>query len=149
MCVSAYIYVYMCMSIWYIYIYAEVIYTDIFLFAPHIQDSSDMYHTVCSQYLFTIVINKLQMCPSQFNLSRMFQFLRRVLPCSCDPLPSLGELSSSSLNRMSVCLLCLFWLCIPPVVYGRHILCLRCLRVAFFSEKKRGVFIFFSNSSNR
>ncbi len=23
---------------------------------PHIQDSSDMYHTVCTQYLFTIVI---------------------------------------------------------------------------------------------
>jgi hypothetical protein len=32
---------------------------------------------------------------------------------------------------------------VPPEVYGRHILCLRCLRVALFSEKKRGFFIFF------
>ncbi len=30
------------------------------------------------------------------------------------------HLSSSRLNRLSVCLSCLFWLCIPPVVYGRH-----------------------------
>ena len=117
--------------------YAEVIYTDIFLFAPHMQDSRDMYHAVCTQYLFTIVINKLQMCPSQFNLSRMFQFLRRVLPCSCDPLPSLGEL------RLSVCLSCLFCLCIPPVVHGRPLLCLLCLQVALFSKKKKGFFTFF------
>ncbi len=47
-------------------------YTDIFLFVPHMEDSSDMYHDVCTQYLFTIVINKLQMCSSQFNLTRMF-----------------------------------------------------------------------------
>ncbi len=72
MCVCAYIYVCICMHIWYICIYAEVIYTDIFLFAPHMQDSSDMYHAVCTQYLFTIVTNKLQMCSPQFNLTRMF-----------------------------------------------------------------------------
>ncbi len=54
------------------YIYVEVIYTDIFLFAPHMQDSSDMYHVVFTQNLFTIVINKLQMSSSQFNLTRMF-----------------------------------------------------------------------------
>jgi hypothetical protein len=36
------------------------------------QDSSDMYHDVYTQYLFTIAINKFQMCSSQFNLTRMF-----------------------------------------------------------------------------
>ena len=55
----------------------------------------------------------------QFD-TNVSQLLRRVLPWSYDPLESLGELSSSSLNRLSVCLLCLFCLCIPPVVYGSH-----------------------------
>ena len=36
-----------------------------------------------------------------------------------------------------------FWLCIPPVVYNRHILCLRCLRVALFFLKKKVFFHFF------
>jgi hypothetical protein len=78
----------------------------------------------------------------QFD-TNVSQLLGHVIPWSYDPLPSHGELSSSSLNRLSVCLSCLFWLCIPLVVYGRHILCLRCLRVAFFSEKKRGFSNFF------
>ena len=78
----------------------------------------------------------------QFD-TNVFQLLRRVLPWCCDPLPYLGELSWSRLNGLSVCLSCLFWLCIPPAVYGRHILCLRCLQVALFSEKKGGFFIFF------
>jgi hypothetical protein len=56
----------------------------------------------------------------QFD-TNVSQLLRRVLPWSYDPLPSLGDLSSSSLNRLSVCLSCLFCLCIPPVVYGRPI----------------------------
>ena len=43
-----------------------------FVVVPHIQDCSDMYHAVCTQYLFTIVINKLQMYSSPFNLTRMF-----------------------------------------------------------------------------
>ena len=77
----------------------------------------------------------------QFD-TNVSQLLRRVLPWCCDPLPYLGELSWSRLNGLSVCLSCLFWLCIPPAVYGRHILSLRCLRVALFSEKKRGFFIF-------
>jgi hypothetical protein len=67
-----------------------------------------------------------------------------VLPWSYDPLPSLGELSWSSLNRLSVCLSCLFWLCNPPVVYRWHILCLRCLRVPlffhFFKKKWKNFF---------
>jgi hypothetical protein len=44
------------------------------------------------------------------------------------------ELTSSSLNRLPLCLSCLFWLCIPRVVYGRHVLCLRCLRMVLISE---------------
>ena len=43
-----------------------------FVFVPHMQDCSDMYHAVCTQYLFTIVKHKLQMYSSQFNLTRMF-----------------------------------------------------------------------------
>jgi hypothetical protein len=85
----------------------------------------------------------------QFD-TNVSQLLRPVLPWSYDPLPSLGELSSSSLNRLSVCLSCLFWLCIPPVVTGRSTLCLRYLRVALFSERKKGVFfLFFKNMTWR
>jgi hypothetical protein len=59
-----YIYMYICVCIYdtYIHIYGEVIYTDIFLFTPHMWDSSDMYHDVSTQYFFTIVINMFQMC---------------------------------------------------------------------------------------
>ncbi len=78
----------------------------------------------------------------QFD-TNVSQLLRRVMTWSCDPLPSLGELSSSRLTRLSVCLSCLFWLCIPPVVYGRTILCLLCLRVDLFSEVKKRGFHFF------
>ncbi len=46
------------------------------------------------------------------------QLVRHVLPWSYEPLTSLGELSLSCLNRLSVCLSCLFWLWIPPVVYS-------------------------------
>ncbi len=73
------------------------------------------------------------------------QLVRDVRPWSCPSLPSLCELSSSSMNRLSVCLSCLFWLCIPPVVCGRHVLCLRCLRLALFAEKK----VFFSFFSKK
>ena len=82
----------------------------------------------------------------QFD-TNVSELLRHVLSWSCDPLPSLGELSSSRLNRLSVCLSCLFWLCIPPAVYGRHILCLRGLRVALFSEKRGLFFLFFSKKN--
>ncbi len=104
------------------------------------------WHVPCCMH--AILVYRCNKQGSNVLLSIQFdtnvsQLLGRVLPWSYDPLPSLGELSSSSLNRLSVCPVCLFWLCIPPVVYGRHILCLRCLRVAFFPEKKRGFFIFF------
>jgi hypothetical protein len=72
----------------------------------------------------------------QFD-TNVSQLLRRVLPWCCDPLPHLGEFSWSSLNGLSVCLSCLFWLCIPPAVYGRDILCLRCLRVRLELRKWR------------
>ncbi len=68
---------------------------------------------------------------------------RRVLPWSYDPLPSLGELSSSSLNRLSVCLSCLFCLFIPPEVCCSPILYLLWLRVVLFQRKKKGFFSFF------
>ena len=84
----------------------------------------------------------------QFD-TNVSQLLRRVQPWCCDPLPSLGELSSSRLNRLSVCLSCLFWLCIPPAVYGRHIQCLRCLRLVLFSEKKFFLLFFSKKMDSR
>ena len=75
----------------------------------------------------------------QFD-TNVSQLLRHVLPLSYDPLPSLGELSWSSLNRLSVCLSSLFCLCIPPVVYGSPVLCLLCLRVTLFSKDNKGFF---------
>ena len=105
------------------------------------------WHVAC--WMHGILVYRFNKQASHVLLSIQFdtnvsQLLRHVLSWSCDPLPSLGELSSSRLNRLSVCLSCLFWLCIPPAVYGRHILCLRGLRVALFSEKKRFFFLFFS-----
>ena len=104
------------------------------------------WHVAC--WMHAILVYRFNKQASHVLLSIQFdtnvsQLLRHVLSWSCDPLPSLGELSSSRLTRLSVCLSCLFWLCIPPAVYGRHILCLRCLRVALFSEKKGDFFIFF------
>ena len=57
------------------------------------------------QYLFTVVKNKLLSIQCDTNVS---QLVRRVIPGSYESLTSLGELSSSSLNRLSVCLSCLF-----------------------------------------
>jgi hypothetical protein len=58
--------------------------------------------------LFTVVKNSSHVLLSiQFD-TIVSQLLCHVLPWSCDPLPSLGELSSSSLNGLSVCLSCLF-----------------------------------------
>ncbi len=102
------------------------------------------WHVAC--WMHGILVYRFNEQASHVLLSIQFdtnvsQLLRHVLSWSCDPLPSLGELSSSRLNRLSVCLSCLFWLCIPPAVYGRHILCLRGLLVALFSEKRT---VFFS-----
>ncbi len=111
-----------------------------FVFVPHMQNCSDMYHVVCTQYLFTVVINKVQMCSSQFNLTRMF--LNSLVACFLG-LMILFHLLVNCLRvvwidclRQPVCLLCLFSLWIPPVMYDRHILCLRCLQVAPFFSKK-------------
>ena len=79
---------------------------------------------------------------NQFD-TNVSQLIRRVIPWSYDPLASIGELSSSSLNRLSVYLSCLFCLCIPPVVYGRYILYLHHLRMVLFSEKKSFCSFFF------
>ncbi len=101
------------------------------------------WHVACCIHVILVYCCNKQ--GSHVHLSIQFdtnvsQLLRRVRPSCCDPLPYLGELSWSRLNRLSVCL---FWLCIPPAVYGRHILCLFCLRVALFSEKKRFFVPFF------
>jgi hypothetical protein len=107
----------------------------------------------CTMCMLAILVYNCNKQASNVLLSIQFdtnvsQLLHHVLPWSCGPLPFLGELSSSSLNRLSVCLSCLFCLCIPPVVYGRTVLCLLCLRVDLFSKEKRGGFHFFSTSLN-
>ena len=138
-CIYVYVYISICITSAYMYMYQRVR-----LRSSH---AELQWHVPCCMH--EILVYRCNKQGSNVLLSIQFdtnvsQLLGRVLPWSYDPLPSLGELSSSSLNRLSVCLLCLFWLCIPPVVYGRHILCLRCLQVALFSsEKKRIFFIFF------
>jgi hypothetical protein len=63
---------------------------------------------------------------------------------SCHVSPDVSLTSGMSVVFvLSVCLSCLFCLCIPPVVYGRSILCLLYLRVAMFSGGGKGDFIFF------
>ncbi len=109
------------------------------------------WHVPCC--MNTILVYHCNKQASNVLLSIQFdtnvsQLLRHVFTWSYDPLPSLGELSSSSLNRLSVCLSCLFCLCIPTVVYGRPITCLLCLRVALFSEKKKWGFSFFFKKWN-
>ena len=104
------------------------------------------WHVACCMH--AILVYRFNKQVAHVILSIQFdtnvaQLLRHVLSWSCDPLPSLGELSSSRLNRLSVCQSCLFWLCIAPAVYGRHKLCLSGLRVALFSKKKNFFSIFF------
>ena len=103
----------------YVYLYIShhiCISISVFLFTPHSQDFSDMYHTVCT----VILVYRFNNQASNVFLSIQFhtnvsQLVRLVLPGSCAPLASLGELTSNSLNRLSVCLSCLFWLCISLV----------------------------------
>ena len=131
MCVDIcmYMYVYVCIYIYYLSIYVYVSACSSSLLTSRTAVTCRMMYT--QQYLFTFVINKLHSIQGDTNVS---QLVLRVIPGSYEPLTSLGELSSSSLNRLYVCLSCLFWLCVPPVVYGRHVLCLHCLRVGLISE---------------
>jgi hypothetical protein len=136
-CVCVCVCMYICVCIYDTYTYILRWYIRIY---------SSSLLTCRTQVTCTMLYARIYHCNKQASnvlLSIQFdtnvsQLLRHVLPWSYDPLPSLGELSSSSLNRLSVCLSCLFCLCIPPVVYGRPILCLLCLRVSLFSKGKKG-----------
>ncbi len=141
-CVCVYMYVYICMYIW--YMYAEVIYTDIFLFVPHMQDSSDMYHVVYTQYLFTIVINKLQMCSSQFNLTQMF--LNSFVVCYLGLIilfhllvNCLRVVSIDCLYVCRVCFVCVSHQCTVDLYYVSSASEWTC-----FQKKKGGFSIFFN-----
>ncbi len=110
-----YVYIYM-----YVYLYISphhiCICISVFVFAPHMLDCSDKYHTVCTVILVYLCNNQA----SNVFLSIQFytnvsQVARDVLPGSYAPLVSLGELSSITLNRLNVCLSCLFWLCMSLV----------------------------------
>jgi hypothetical protein len=74
LCIYVYVYIYMCITSQHICICISE-----FIFVPDMQNCSDMYHDACTQYLFTVVINKVQMCSSQFNLTRMF--LNSLVAC--------------------------------------------------------------------
>jgi hypothetical protein len=62
----------------YVYLYVSpqniFICINVFVFDPHMQDYSDMYHTVYTvlEYLFTFLIRKFEMWSSQFNFTRTF-----------------------------------------------------------------------------
>ena len=139
MCVCVCVCIYICI---YVYVYISVYITSAYMYMyqrVRLRSSHAglQWHVPCCMH--TILVYHCNKQTSNVFLSIQFdtnvsQLLRHVLPWSYDPLPSLGELSWSSLNRLSVCLSCLFWLCIPPVVYGRHVLCLRCLRVTDFRK---------------
>ena len=101
MCV--YMYVYVCVYIYYLSIYVYVSARSSSLLTSRTAVTCSMMYT--QQYLFTVVINKLLSIQCDTNVS---QLVRRVIPGSYESLTSLGELSSSSLNRLSVCLSCLF-----------------------------------------
>jgi len=136
-CVCVCVCIYICI---YVYVYISVYITSAYMYMyqrVRLRSSHAglQWHVPCCMH--TILVYHCNKQTSNVFLSIQFdtnvsQLLRHVLPWSYDPLPSLGELSWSSLNRLSVCLSCLFWLCNPPVVYRWHILCLRCLRVPLF-----------------
>jgi hypothetical protein len=83
---------------------------SVFVFVPHIQDYSEMFHVVCT----TILVYRCNKQASNVLLSIQFsELLRHVFNDflgheSYDPLPSLGEFPSSSLKRLCLCLSCLF-----------------------------------------
>jgi hypothetical protein len=103
-----------------------------------------MYHTVCTQYLFTIVINKFQIRSSQFNLTRMF--LNSFVTCFL-ALVILFHLLVNCLRVVSIdCL----YVCRVCFVCTSHLWCtvgLYCTSSVTewpcFQREKKGVFHFF------
>ena len=146
-CVCVCVCIYICIHVYVYMIHIHICWGDVYGYIPLRSSHVGLkWHVPCCMH--TILVYHCNKQDSNVLLSIQFdtnvsQLLRCVLPWSYDPLPSLGELSSSSLHRLSVCLSCLFCLCIPPVVYGRPILCILCLRVALFSEETKGDFSFF------
>jgi hypothetical protein len=142
MCVCVCVCIYICIYVYVYMIHIHICWGDLYGYIPLRSSHAGLkWHVTCCMLEILVYYRNKQ--ASNVLLSLQFdtnvsQLLRHVLPWSYDPLPSLGELSSSSLNRLFVCLSCLFCLCIPPVVYGSPVLCLLCLRVALFSKGKKG-----------
>ncbi len=142
-CVCVCVYVYRCMCIYpYISPQYVCICINVFVFALHMEDCSDMYHGVCTSCLFTVVINKVHMCSSPFNLTRMF--LNSFVTC-CLGLVILFHLLVNCLRVDWLDCLYVFRVCFDSASHQRCTvgLCLLCLRVALFSEGKKGFFSFF------
>ena len=108
-CIYVYVYIFVHITSAYMYMYQRVrlrsSHAGLQWHVPSCMYAILVYH--CNKQASNVFLS------IQFD-TNVSQLLRRVLPWSYDPLPSLGELSSSSLNRLSVCLSCLFWLCNPP-----------------------------------
>ena len=103
----------------YVYLYISPQHTciciSVFVFARHMLDCSDMYHTVFTVILVyrydkqsSNVLLSIQFHTNVSPLNSISHNVRDVLPGSYTPLASLGKLPSSTLNRMHVCLSCLF-----------------------------------------
>jgi hypothetical protein len=120
-CVCVHIYMYICVCIYdtYTYMLRWYIYGYIPLRSSH---AGLKWHVPCCMHVILVYHRNKQasnvLLSIQFH-TNVSQLLRHVLPWSYPALPSLGELSSSGLNRLSVCLSCLFCLYIPPVVHGK------------------------------
>ena len=114
-----------------------------FVFVPHMQNCSDMYHAVCTQYLFTVVINKVQMCSSQFNLTRMF--LNSLVACFL----GLMILFHLLVNCLRVVWIDCLYVCRVCFDCASHQWCtagIYCASAAYewpFFQRKKGFFSFF------
>ncbi len=128
-------------------IHVHICWGDIYGYIPlHSSHTGLKWHVPCC--MFTILVyycnkqasNVLLSIQSDTNVS---QLLRRVLPWSYDPLPSLGELSSSSLNRLSVCL-CVCFVCVSHQWCKVGLYCDSSVSEwLFLQREKKGVFIFY------
>ena len=81
----------------------------------------------------------------QFH-TNVSQLVRHVLPGSYTSLASLRELTSSSLNRLSVCLSCLYWLRIS-LVCTVHMYCVSDESMWSWFQREKFFFRFFPKKS--
>ncbi len=126
-------------------IHIHIYWGDIYGYIPlHSSHAGLKWHVPC---MLAILVYHWDKQTSNVILSIHFdtnvsQLLRHVLPWSYDPLPFLGELSSSSLNRLSVCL-CVSFVCVSHQWCTVVLYCVSSVPSGpVFKGKKGGFFIF-------